>query len=84
MGGHESDFDRSITITLHFGVLSIVQSLYLQCKPMNWTTLTRLFFAWTYFHGYQNQNFLRGFIFADVHISVISRGLIFAVDKICI
>ena len=32
----------------------------------------------------QNQNFLRGFIFADGQISVISRGLIFAVDKICI
>ena len=32
----------------------------------------------------QNQKFFRGFIFADGQISVISRGLIFAVDKICI
>ena len=39
---------------------------------------------WTYFHECQNQNFLRGFIFADSQIAVILRGLIFAVDKTCI
>ena len=33
-----------------------------------------LIFVWTYFHACQKQNFLRGFIFADGQISVISRG----------
>ena len=47
-------------------------------------TFARLIFAWTCFRRCQNQNFLHGFIFADGQISVISRGLIFAVNKICI
>ena len=47
-------------------------------------TLTRLIFAWTSFREYQNQSFLRGFIFADGQISVVSQGLIFAVHKTCI
>ena len=42
----------------------------------------RLIFGWNYFRRCQNQNFSSGFIFADGQISVISRGLIFAVDKI--
>ena len=37
-----------------------------------------------FFHGCQNQHFLGGFIFADGQISVIWRGLVFAVGKICI
>ena len=47
-------------------------------------TLTILIFVWTSFRECQNQSFLRGFIFADGQISVVSQGLIFAVDKICI
>ena len=61
-------------------------SVYLICK---FYILARLIFAEINFReisfrGCQNQNFLRGSIFVDGHISVISRGLIFAVDKICI
>ena len=36
-----------------------------------------------YLSGCKNQIFLRGFIFTDGPISVISPGLIFVVDKIC-
>ena len=45
-------------------------------------TFREINFGWNYFRGCQNQNFSSGFIFADSQISVISRGLIFAVDKI--
>ena len=47
-------------------------------------TLTRLIFPGTYFRGCQNQNISRGYIFVEGRFSVISRGLIFAVNKVCI
>ena len=58
--------------------------LYL-CVSITLTRLifARLIFAWTYYRKCQNQNFSLGFIFAHAQISVISRGLIFAVDIIC-